>query len=121
MRRHPQGVLAAVGVAATALLNVLHGGWGWWAAGAVVLLCAVGTAVMAYRADPPWSARLVDQAVYTGAKIKDGVTTKTRISAPTPNSRPPASSDADVLGRGVVLSRDFIGGQGIDGDEPRHE
>jgi hypothetical protein len=71
------GALVVVGAAASALINELDGGPGWWiATAAVVLLWAAGTALLAARQSRPRS-RLGDGAVDAGGDIDGGVTTRT--------------------------------------------
>lgn len=44
------GSLVVVGAVAAALINELHGGWGWWVAAAVVVMVwAAGTGWLAYQ------------------------------------------------------------------------
>ena len=56
-RRHVfavgSGGLIVLGSVAAALINELHGGWGWWiAAGLVVLAWAAGTVVLGFSSLP---------------------------------------------------------------------
>jgi len=104
------GLLVVVGAVVTALINQLDGGWGWWvAAGGAVLVWAVGTAVVAFRADDAdGSVRVREGGAYSGGSIRGGVTTRTTIHGP--GSEPPGVGEGVDVGRGAVFAADDIGG-----------
>ncbi len=106
------GSLVVVGAVAAALINELHGGWGWWVAVVVVVVVwALGTGWLAHRAG--------GSGVRQGAgsvcadRIMGSVTTETTMGAGR-GSTPVAVAggggvDGDVVGEGAVRARS-IGG-----------
>jgi hypothetical protein len=98
-----------------ALINELHGGWGWAvAAGAVVLVGAVLTGWLAMRAaEPPAGGdRLGDGAVKAGRDITGAVRTEV-AGQPTGNAS--RGQVGDRLGPGAVKA-----GRDIRGDVTTH-
>jgi len=104
------GLLVVVGAVAAALINELHGGWGWWvAAGAAVLVWAVGTGFVAFRTgDTGGSVRVGEGGAYSGGSIRGGVTTRTTIRGP--SLAPGAVGEGVDVGRGAVFAADNISG-----------
>ena len=75
------GGLIILGSVAAALINELHGGWGWWiAAGLVVLAWAAGTIVLAFSSSSNGGrVRLGPGSVMSGGGIGGAVTTRTAV------------------------------------------
>jgi hypothetical protein len=97
--------LVVIGAVAAALINELHGGWGWWvAAGVVVLGWAAATAAVSLRVDGG-RVRLGAGAVYAGGNVRGGVATHTSGRAPSLGP-----GDGTELGLGAVFVRGDITG-----------
>lgn len=109
------GSLVVVGAAAAALINELHGGWGWRVAAAVVVVVwAVGAGWLAYRAGGSAGVSQGPGSVFAD-RIKGSVRTETTVEGwrgSTPVGVAGAGGEdggADVVGEGAVHAR-IIGG-----------
>jgi hypothetical protein len=109
------GSLVVVGAAATALINELHGGWGWrFAAAVVVVVWAVGTGWLTYRAGRSDGVRQETGSVIAD-RMRGSVTTETTIEGWRRSTRVGVAGSGgeggggDVLGEGAVRAR-IIGG-----------
>ncbi|HVQ38265.1 MAG TPA: hypothetical protein VMS31_12075 [Pyrinomonadaceae bacterium] len=102
------GITVVISGVAAALINELHNGRWWWvAAGAALLLWALIAAWLVRKADSPSPVRQGAGSVYTGGKIKGGVTTDVTINGSGPATPP---SDGDVIGDGAVRAQADIEG-----------
>lgn len=109
------GSLILVGAAATALINELHGSWGWWvAAAAVVGMWAVGSGWLAYREGGSAGVGQRAGSVFAD-RINGSVRTETTMDgwhgSTSVGSAGAGGEDGsdDVVGEGAVRAR-LIGG-----------
>lgn len=109
------GSLVVVGAVAAALINEFHGGWGWWVAAVVVVLVwALGTGWLAYRAGGSAGVGQGAGSVFAD-RIKGSVRTETTMEGwrgSTPVGVAGADGEdggGDVVGEGAVRARIISG------------
>ncbi|MGH3781180.1 MAG: NACHT and WD repeat domain-containing protein, partial [Pseudonocardiaceae bacterium] len=109
------GSLVVVEAVAAALINELHGGWGWWVAAAVVVVVwAVGTGWVAYRAGGSSGFGQAAGSVFADL-IRGSVKTETTVEGWRVSTLAGIASaggedgGGDVVGEGAVRAR-RIGG-----------
>lgn len=108
------GWLVVVGAVASTLINGLHGGWGWWVAAVIVVVVwAVGSGWLAYRAGGSGGVSQGAGSVFA-EHIRGSVTTETAIEGwrgSTPGGVVGCGDGGDdVMGEGAVRT-------GIIGDD----
>jgi hypothetical protein len=112
------GSLVVVGAVAGALINELHGGWGWWVAAVVVVVVwALGAGWVAYRAGASAGVSQGAGSVLAD-RIKGSVRTETTMEGQRASSLVGVAGGGgeegggDVLGEGAVRAG-VIGGDAL--------
>jgi hypothetical protein len=106
------GSLVLMGAVAAALINELHGGWRWWVAAVVVVVVwALGTGWLTYRAGGSGGVAQGAGSVFAD-RIKGSVRTETTLEGwrtSTPVGVAGGDGGGNAVGEGAVRAR-IIGG-----------